>query len=94
MSKAKLSTRVITKYLKSRGIDLVLQECGNNLRAFNAHLRRVCKLDKSVKLYDIDKQAKEILQTHLNEYKDVVIAVENFLQENFGEENNGQENIF
>ena len=46
--KPKLSTRIITKYLKSRGIDLVLQECGNNLRAFNAHLRRVCNLDRSV----------------------------------------------
>ena len=71
MAESKTSTRIITKYLKNRGIDVVLQECGNNLRAFNGHLRRVCNLDKSVKLYDIDKQAKEVLKTHLTEYKDV-----------------------
>ena len=94
MAESKTSTRIITKYLKNRGIDVVLQECGNNLRAFNGHLRRVCNLDKSVKLYDIDKQAKEVLKTHLTEYKDVEKAVDTFLQENFGVKNNGQIRIF
>lgn len=88
------STRIITKYLKQRGIDLVLQECGNNLRAFKSHLKKVCNLDKSVKLYDIVKQAKEILKTRLDEYKVVDKAVDKFLRDNFGGNNNEQNNIF
>ena len=94
MQTIKTPTRVISQYLKNRGIHLVLQECGNNIRAFNAHLRRVCKLDKSVKLYDIDKQAKDILQNRLNDYNSVVKAVELFLQETFGGINNEQKNVF
>ena len=81
------STRIITKYLKNIGIDVVLRECGNNLRAFNAHIRRECNLDKKVKLYNIDLQAKEVLKNRLKQYGKVLNAVEIFLKENFGGKN-------
>lgn len=81
------STRIITKYLKNIGIDVVLRECGNNLRAFNAHIRRECNLDKGVKLYNIDLQAKEVLKNRLKQYGKVLNAVEIFLKENFGGKN-------
>lgn len=81
----KTETRKITKYLKQRGIDIVLKECGNNLRCFKNHIRSTCHLDKRTKLYPLICEAKEILKNRLLEYQDVKIAVEKLLQENFGE---------
>ena len=89
MTKDGKSTRVISIYLKNRGIDTVLQECGNNLRAFKAHLRRVCSLLKTVKLYNIQQQAKAVLENRLDKYSIVVKAVDEFLENNFGGKNNG-----
>lgn len=89
MTKDGKSTRVISIYLKNRGIDTVLQECGNNLRAFKAHLRRVCSLPKTVKLYNIQQQAKAVLENRLDNYSIVVKAVDEFLENNFGGKNNG-----
>ena len=82
-------TREITKYLKMRGLEIVLQECGNNLRVFRAHIKRVCNLPKGTKLYYIIQMAKEVLKNRLNAYGDAVQAVEKFLEVNFGEINNG-----
>ena len=81
------ATREITKYLKMRGLYVVLQECGNNLRTFRAHIKRVCNIPKGTKLYYINKQAKEVLKNRLNEYGTVVQAVEKFLEDNFGIKN-------
>lgn len=78
------STRKITKYLKMRGIKTVLKECGNNIRSFNAHLRRECQLDKTTKLYEIDKEVKNVLSNNLDDYGAVVLAVKKLLQMNFG----------
>ncbi len=89
MSKENKSTRIISIYLKNRGIDTVLHECGNNLRAFKAHLKRVCNLSKTVKLYNVVLQAKAVLKDRLNDYGAVVQAVDKFLEENFGGKNNG-----
>ena len=81
-------TREITKYLKMRGLDTVLKECGNNLRVVRNHLRRVCNLPKGTNLYYITQTAKEVLKNRLNEYGDSVKAVEKWLEDNFGGSNN------
>ena len=87
--KKKTGTRKVTKYLKQRGIEVVLKECGNNLRCFRNHIRTTCHLDKRTKLYMLICEAKEVLKNRLLEYQDVKIAVDVFMQKNFGENNNG-----
>ena len=87
--KKKTEIRKVTRYLKQRGIEVVLKECGNNLRCFRNHIRTTCHLDKRTKLYTLICEAKEVLKNRLLEYQDVKIAVDVFMQKNFGENNNG-----
>lgn len=52
-----------SEYIKNRGRLVILQECGNNLRATKNHMKRFCT---SSNWNTVMKPFKELLQSQLN----------------------------
>lgn len=75
----------ISIYLKNRGIEAVLKECGYNLRSFKAHLKRECGAEISnTCIYNFRQKAKQLIKSHFTKNHQVEKVVEKWLKENFG----------
>lgn len=81
--------RVISKYLKTKGIEAVFNICNRNLRSVKAHLRRLDGVSRSTNIsYQITLFKKFINDDLSNKFGKDVDTMKSFLRETFRREKN------